>query len=384
MAEPVRGVAFTVDVVLYNPDGTRNTSPTIAAGDFQFLKDSTGSLANMGTLPAHVNGGVVKIEVSATEALCDRLTLVWQDPEATWQSGDLEIDLTRNSIDGARSAKAAGGAADYITFDSGAVATNRYYTGLVAITAGVGIGQIRYISYYNGSDKRAYVNTPWVTNPDSTSEFVVIPCALPIVRGGLAQAGAAASITLDSGASAVDNFFRDMVVRIVAGTGAGQSRRISGYTGSSKVATILINWITNPDSTSVFEIDTGVTERVDQFFAGAIEAAAFNADTDGYGMKIGLNRKTSATAADNYDVIFFKNMVPVASGGVTSPVLDVYKMDGTKLVNNVSWVEIGSTGYYKYSEATNLILPGVDYIARVTATIGGSSRTWAQRISRDD
>jgi hypothetical protein len=72
------------------------------------------------------------------------------------------------------------------------------------------------------------------------------------LRNGTAQAGAAGSITLDAGASATDNLYRGLKVTIVSGTGAGQCRLISGYTGSTKVATVAPNWITNPDSTSVF------------------------------------------------------------------------------------------------------------------------------------
>ena len=71
---------------------------------------------------------------------------------------------------------------------------------------------------------------------------------------GTAQAGAAGSITLQSGASATDNLYNGQVVYISSGTGAGQSRAINGYTGSSKVATVITNWTVTPDATSVYEI----------------------------------------------------------------------------------------------------------------------------------
>lgn len=69
-----------------------------------------------------------------------------------------------------------------------------------------------------------------------------------------AQAGAAGSITLASGESSEDGAWTGYGVRITSGTGAGQSRMISGYTGSTKVATVSPNWGTNPDNTSVYEV----------------------------------------------------------------------------------------------------------------------------------
>src|SRR5436853_5046996 len=48
-------------------------------------------------------------------------------------------------------------------------------------------------------------------------------------EAGTAQAGAAGSITLRSGASATDNLYTRQLVAIVSGTGAGQTRFISAY-----------------------------------------------------------------------------------------------------------------------------------------------------------
>ncbi len=76
--------------------------------------------------------------------------------------------------------------------------------------------------------------------------------AVGVLRNGTAQGGAAGSITLDAGASAVDGFYTDVLVWIVSGTGAGQARRIDTYTGSTKVATVRSFFKTAPDATSVF------------------------------------------------------------------------------------------------------------------------------------
>ena len=90
----------------------------------------------------------------------------------------------------------------------------------------------------------------------------IYPRILPVFRSGTAQAGAAGTITLDSGASAVDDFYNGMIVRTTGGTGGGggsgslgnQARLVTDYAGSTKVATVVPNWETNPSSDTTFEI----------------------------------------------------------------------------------------------------------------------------------
>ena len=101
---------------------------------------------------------------------------------------------------------------------------------------------------------------------------------------GTAQAGTANTITLDSGASAVDDFYNNMSVFITSGTGSGQLRTISDYVGSSKLATVSVNWTTNPDNTSVNEVmpavtiatteGSGATARVSSIVGGVIKKVA--------------------------------------------------------------------------------------------------------------
>jgi len=67
-----------------------------------------------------------------------------------------------------------------------------------------------------------------------------------------AQAGASGSITLHSGASATADAYKGMVVTLNGGTGSGQTRVITGYNGSTKVATVYPDWTTPPDNTSEF------------------------------------------------------------------------------------------------------------------------------------
>lgn len=62
------------------------------------------------------------------------------------------------------------------------------------------------------------------------------------------------TINLGSSASGTDDAYDNCAIVIYAGTGAGQTRMINNYVGSTKVATISTNWSTNPDSTSQYKI----------------------------------------------------------------------------------------------------------------------------------
>lgn len=74
-----------------------------------------------------------------------------------------------------RSNTAAAGGSTSITLDASASASNSYYLNdKVYITGGTGVGQARTISAYNGTSKVATV-TAWVTNPDNTSTFAILP-----------------------------------------------------------------------------------------------------------------------------------------------------------------------------------------------------------------
>lgn len=78
---------------------------------------------------------------------------------------------------------------------------------------------------------------------------------------GTATAGAASSITLEGTASAVDDAYVGMPIRLTGGTGSGQMRVISAYDGTTKVVTVFPNWDTTPDNTSAYSIDANALYR---------------------------------------------------------------------------------------------------------------------------
>lgn len=75
------------------------------------------------------------------------------------------------------------------------------------------------------------------------------------VRSGTAQTGSTSTtIKLDSGASAIDDYYDNCRVYITGGTGAGQIAAIRSYVGATNVATVTPGWTTTPDNTSTFAV----------------------------------------------------------------------------------------------------------------------------------
>lgn len=60
------------------------------------------------------------------------------------------------------------------------------------------------------------------------------------------QAATATTVTLIPSASTINDFYNGSTIRIVSGTGAGQSRVISAYNGATKVATLSVAWAITP------------------------------------------------------------------------------------------------------------------------------------------
>jgi hypothetical protein len=187
-----------------------------------------------------------------------------------------------------------------ITLDATASATDDYYNhARVVITEGTGSEQERIITDYNGTTKVATIAPPWSTNPDTTSVFIVEPALahaetdMDTIKIGLAAAGTSTTITLDSNASATDDFYNGDLILIDAGTGLGQVRVITDYTGATKVATVHTAWSTTPDTTSEYIVEAAHPYMVDI----EADAAAIVLDTGTDGVVI-ASGQTVATVTD--------------------------------------------------------------------------------------
>jgi len=76
---------------------------------------------------------------------------------------------------------------------------------------------------------------------------------LYVINSGTATAGTSTSITLPSTASSTNDYYNYKYIYITGGQGAGQSRLITDYVGSSRVVTVSA-WSTIPNNTSIYEI----------------------------------------------------------------------------------------------------------------------------------
>jgi hypothetical protein len=75
-----------------------------------------------------------------------------------------------------RSGTAQSGSTSVIRLDSGASATDDFYSRtLIYIYSGTGANQARNITSYNGTTKDANVDYPFLTAPDNTSKFIILP-----------------------------------------------------------------------------------------------------------------------------------------------------------------------------------------------------------------
>jgi len=321
-------------------NGLINGNVIDVAGTAQTARDLGASVllsSGTGTGQVVLTAGKVQLDSTGNSAVA---TAVWDEAASSHRSaGSFGAMLQPFS-----SGTAQAGAATSITLVSGASAVNDYYKNcLIDIVAGTGIGQTRFCTAYVGSTKVATVTT-WATNPDNTSVYVIrgfdaIPGAtaptasqnadavwnaliasyttqgsfgerMQNVRSGTAQTGTASSITLDSGASATDNLYRYQIVYITVGTGAGQARQVTAYTGSSKVATIGPNWTVNPDNTSKFVImplgiDAATVAAIaqavwDEARSGHVAAGTFGEHVLADTVQISGN----TTAADNAQAAF--------------------------------------------------------------------------------
>lgn len=120
-------------------------------------------------------------------------------------------------------------------------------------TVGLSATTVSIVSTVNGLAANT-VNASAVADGALDRAAFAADTGLQPARSNTAQSGAAGSITLDTGASATDDFYNDMLVFITGGTGAGQARKVSDYVGSTKVASVVPNWVTNPDSSSTFAL----------------------------------------------------------------------------------------------------------------------------------
>lgn len=187
-------------------------NPTIAAGDFKVSIDG-GATANPGTLPAvtPAGGKAVKITLSASEMNGDNIFVYASDAAgAEWMDAAWNIQTGARQIVDLAFPTVSGRSID------------------TATTGEVGL------DYGN-------VNLPAGPIP-----------ALGIIESGTMQAGSTATAwVLRAATSFADGLPVGATIIITGGTGAGQSRLITGWANATDTATV-DTATTTPDNTSTY------------------------------------------------------------------------------------------------------------------------------------
>jgi hypothetical protein len=153
---------------------------------------------------------------------------------------------------------------------------------MIRISGGTGSGQARLIIDYTGSTRVAVVDRDWRTAPDNTSEYELIAAPnLMSTNEGLAQGGGASSITLNASASSIDDSYVGQLVVIRTGVAQDQSRLVTAYNGTTKVATVAQPWVTQPTNASGYMMLPVGRSFVSGFVNDTITADALSAGATG-------------------------------------------------------------------------------------------------------
>lgn len=131
------------------------------------------------------------------------------------------------------------------------------------------------------------------------------------------------------------------------------------------------------DIGGTFDPAADSTEAISEALAAGVTLAT---SEDAYWAAINFNRDATN---DEYSVTWMKNLS--AASSITLPTIQVRKRsDGTDLIASTAMSAVGATDDLKFTETTDRIVDGEAYKIIVTATIDGSTRTWASKwFSRD-
>jgi len=348
---PSYGQTVTLQYVAWNTSS--NTGQTGDAGNhtLRWVKDGTEDTT---TLPTGMEidsancPGIYKATITAGQAQCQVGTLCGKS--STSNVVLLPLTVTFENLPTALPA-ASGGlptvgtGSGQINPNSGGVDVQTIKTQPVTCSAGVTVN--------------ANVGTSNLLSVDSGGNVSLVATQSGVVQTGTAQAGAPQAITLSSAASSTGSLYVGNLIKIVSGTGAGQTRTITNYTGTTKVAGVDWAWITQPDTTSVYVIFNADTAALNN----SLQVAALVQDKTGFSLAASQTFSTSGSVGSVAG--------PVGSvSGVTFPA-----NFGSSWISSTGQVGLDFTNIKQATANTtlsNITVPMVTSVSNVTGGIAGN------------
>jgi hypothetical protein len=359
LSTPLKGVAYDLGFSLYKNDGTVIANPGTYTKkiwkDGGTIADIAGSVTETDT-----TYGTLVVTLSATEMTADRVQVHIKDDtagcvpftatlypaaaavtsalitDAVWDevltgathnvassAGRRVRQLASNVISTEVLPSQAGVTVNQVKLAATESAVDHIYEqSLVTISAdGSGVGQMRLVVNYVGSTKVCTLNRDWDVVPEVDDEYTVYAFSgFLFANQGIATAATASTISLATTASAITGAYIGSEVYITTGTGAGQTRLISGYAATGKVATVSPDWTTTPDATSayvVIPVGRSIVDSTSASGATALATSLLDHDVTGH-----TTADTVGEALNTIDDIEAKT-TSITAGSVTftGPVL---------------------------------------------------------------
>jgi lysophospholipase L1-like esterase len=146
------------------------------------------------------------------------------------------------------------------TFAAGTVYTTFYHTGTM----------LDVIQYGISDNVMVYVNDAFVARYGLA------------FASGTAQGGGASTITLAASSSTVSGYYNQYYVRIAGGTGVlNEVKQVTGYDGTTFIATMDSAWTTPPDATTQYVIQEGTQPFVMDGSTGSVKYLHFRWNVSG-------------------------------------------------------------------------------------------------------
>ena len=174
---------------------------------------------------------------------------------------------------------------------------------------------------------------------------------------GLAQGGATTSVTLRAGASAINDFYKNGLIAVTSGTGTQQSRSITAYNGTTKIATVDRAWGTNPIAGDGYIVHPAApsSSLTNAGIAGAVWDEALTSHL--------LPGSTGAKLSSGSGVTFYAN------GDTVNPtVLQVASPKHTQVKITFSEPVVMTTAANGALNLSNYTIPGLTLIAVASLT----------------